>query len=83
MLPLWWSRHCRDFPWLSHSKQRRAMLTFAIWIFGIVASMIVGGEIGLWLFETDIGLIWGVLVGGYAFTFLRFWLTNPGKPPER
>jgi hypothetical protein len=59
------------------------MLTVAIWIFGVLASMIVGGEIGLWLFNTDIGLIWGILVGGYAFAFLRFWLTNPDEPPAR
>jgi hypothetical protein len=47
------------------------MLIVASWIFGVLASMIVGGVIGSWL--ADIGLIWGTLVGGYVFTFLRLW----------
>jgi hypothetical protein len=47
------------------------VLTLAIWIFGVLASMIVGGVIGAWF--SDIGLIWGILVGGYLFTFLRLW----------
>ena len=47
------------------------MLTVASWIFGVLASMFVGGAIGIWL--ADIGLIWGIVVGGYVFTFLRLW----------
>jgi hypothetical protein len=47
------------------------MLAVASWIFGVLASMIVGGMIGFWL--ADIGLIWGILAGGHLFTFLRLW----------
>jgi hypothetical protein len=47
------------------------MLTVASWIFDVLGSMIVGGAIGIWL--GDIGLLWGILTGGYLFTFLRLW----------
>jgi hypothetical protein len=47
------------------------MRTLATWIFGVLASMIAGGAIGIWL--ADIGVIWGTLAGGYAFTSLRLW----------
>jgi hypothetical protein len=47
------------------------MRTLAISIFGVFASMIVGGVVGICL--ADIGLIWGTLAGGYAFTLLRLW----------
>jgi hypothetical protein len=47
------------------------MLAVAFWIFGFLASMIVGGVIGAWL--TDIGFIWGILAGAFAFAFLWFW----------
>jgi hypothetical protein len=47
------------------------MLTAAFWIFGFLASMAVGAVIGAWF--GDIGLIWGIVVGGYAFTSLRLW----------
>jgi hypothetical protein len=57
------------------------MLTVVIWSFGVLASMIVGGEMGLWLFEPNIGVIWGTLVGGYAFMFLRLWLASPSSEP--
>jgi hypothetical protein len=47
------------------------MRSFAVWIFGLLASMIVGGVVGICL--ADIGLVWGILAGGYAFTSLRLW----------
>jgi hypothetical protein len=47
------------------------MRSLATWIFGVLASMIAGGMVGIWL--ADIGLIWGILVGGYSFAFLRLW----------
>jgi hypothetical protein len=53
-----------------------ALLTVAIWIFGVLACLSIGSEMGLWLFEPNIGLIWGTLVGGYAFEFLRLWLAS-------
>lgn len=55
----------------------------AIWIFGVIAGMAVGGEVGLWLFGPDVGLIWGALIGGYLFAFFRLWFLSPNEPPER
>jgi hypothetical protein len=55
------------------------MLTIAICIFGVLACLSIGGEMGLWLFEPNIGLIWATLVCGYAFEFLRLWLASPSN----
>jgi hypothetical protein len=47
------------------------MLTVTVWTFGVLASMSVGGVIGIWL--ADIGVIWGVLTGAFLFAFSRLW----------
>jgi len=58
------------------------MRTFAIWIFGLLASMIVGGMIGAQLdalhhdFFGSIYWFWGI------FACLRLWLAAPTKKPS-
>jgi hypothetical protein len=49
------------------------MLTVALWTFGVLAGLSIGGEMGLWLFEPNIGLILATLVSGFVFEFLRLW----------
>jgi hypothetical protein len=56
------------------------MRTVAIWVFGILASMIVGGMIGFKLDPSPQGggsLVSGVLAGAFAFACLRLWITTP------
>jgi hypothetical protein len=55
--------------------------TIAIWVFGLLASAIVGGIIGARL-DTGYGDgngFWGFLAGMFAFACLRLWLT-PASP---
>jgi hypothetical protein len=56
--------------------------TIGIWIFGVLASAIVGGLIGSRMepaYSNDWGL-WGVLAGIFAFACLRLWLAGtPSK----
>jgi uncharacterized membrane protein YfcA len=52
----------------------------AIWIFGLLASAIIGGFAGAHLSETyDAALFWGAFAGISAFTCLRLWLAAPSK----
>jgi hypothetical protein len=54
------------------------MRTFAIWLFGLLASALVGGLLGT-LFDKgpyDNNWFWGFLAGMFAFTFLRLWLAG-------
>jgi hypothetical protein len=57
----------------------------AIWIFGLLASFIVGGLISLHFGDPrDAGLtalyIWGgALAGLFTFACLRLWLAAPSK----
>jgi hypothetical protein len=55
------------------------MLTVASWIFGILAGLSIGGEMGLWSLEPHIGLVWATLVGGFVLDFLRLWLASPSN----
>jgi hypothetical protein len=55
------------------------MLTIAFCIFAFLACLSIGGAMGLWLFEPNIGLICATLIGGYAFEFLRLWLASPSN----
>jgi hypothetical protein len=53
-----------------------AMRTFGIWVFGLLASVIVGAIIGLKLeigYGND-GAFWGALAGMLAFACARLWL---------
>ena len=64
------------------------MRTLAIWVFGVLASMIVGGIVGAQLdalnhdYVTSIRMVRGVLAGALIFACLRLWLTAPTKPPK-
>jgi len=64
------------------------MRTFAIWVFGMLASMIVGGMIGAQLdalnhdYVTSMRMVWGALAGALIFACLRLWLSAPTKPPK-
>jgi uncharacterized membrane protein YfcA len=54
--------------------------TIAIWVFGLLASAIIGGFAGAHLSETyDAALFWGALAGMLAFACLRLWLATPSK----
>jgi len=55
--------------------------TVAIWIFGLLASAIIGGLVGSRLepmYSYDWG-VWGALAGMFAFACLRLWLAAPSK----
>jgi hypothetical protein len=53
--------------------------TIAIWIFGLLASAILGGMAGgrLDTGYSDANAFWGVLAGMFAFVCLRLWLAGP------
>jgi hypothetical protein len=52
----------------------------AIWIFGLLASAIIGAFAGAHFGETyDIAYFWGALAGMFAFACLRLWLAAPSK----
>jgi hypothetical protein len=53
------------------------MRTKAIWVFGLLVSMIVGSMIGLWLLRGDLGsAAWGVGTGTLVFACFRPWPSN-------
>jgi hypothetical protein len=58
--------------------------TIAIWIFGLLASTIIGALIGSrftpeYSYSGDWG-VWGALAGMFTFACLRLWLGgSPGK----
>jgi hypothetical protein len=57
--------------------RRRAVRKIASWIFGFIASMIVGGMFGAWLLTSWlVGGVWGVLAGAFTFACFRPWPTN-------
>jgi hypothetical protein len=55
------------------------MREIAAWIFGLLASMIVGGMFGAWLLNSWLGgVVWGV--GAFTFACFRPWPTsNPNS----
>jgi hypothetical protein len=55
------------------------MKAIAIWIVGLPTSMVAGGVIGAWTFDTDIGLLWGILAGAFLFAFLQLWFRSPNE----
>jgi hypothetical protein len=67
------------------------MRTLAIWIFGLLASMIIGGMIGAQLdvlalrneysFNDHNNAVFGILAGAFIFACLRLWLAAPTKKP--
>jgi hypothetical protein len=52
--------------------------TIAIWVFGLLASTIVGGMVGSRFdtYSTD-NAFWGMLAGIFGFICLRLWLAGP------
>jgi hypothetical protein len=55
--------------------------TIAIWVFGLLASAIVGALVGS---RFDVGYsgdygIWGALAAMFAFACARLWLAAPAK----
>jgi hypothetical protein len=58
-------------------NRRRAMRAIASWIFGLLASMIVGGMFGAWLLNSWlVGGVWGVLAGAFTFACFHPWPTS-------
>jgi uncharacterized membrane protein YeaQ/YmgE (transglycosylase-associated protein family) len=56
--------------------------TIAIWVFGLLASAIVGGVIGMMAVDLthDPGTGWlGALAGIFGFACLRLWLAAPSR----
>ena len=67
--------------WFEGNAQARSMRTIAIWIFGLLASMIVGSMIGLWLLHGSLGsAAWGVAAGALAFACFRPWPSVANDP---
>ena len=57
--------------------RRPAMRKIASWIFGLLASMIVGGMFGAWLLNSWlVGGVWGVLAGAFTFACFHPWPTS-------
>jgi len=55
--------------------------TIAIWVFGLLASAIIGGLVASRLepaYSNDWG-VWGALAGMLTFACLRLWLGAPSK----
>lgn len=63
--------------------------TIAIWIFGLLASAIIGGFAGIFAghfseMSPYAGTeLWGALAGMFAFACLRLWLTAPSKTSSK
>jgi heme/copper-type cytochrome/quinol oxidase subunit 3 len=56
--------------------------TIAIWIFGLLASAIIGGLVGSRLepaYSSNDWGVWGALAGMLTFACLRLWLAAPSK----
>ena len=56
------------------------MRMFVLWILGPLASMTVGGMIGVWLLSN--GFL-GMLAGAFTFASLSLWLTSSTEEPPR
>jgi len=60
--------------------------TIAIWIFGLLASAIIGGLVASRLqpmYSHEDWGVWGALAGMLTFACLRLWLAAPSKTPEK
>jgi hypothetical protein len=58
---------------------RAKMRTVGIWVFGLVASAIIGFAIGAYFQPPDStsgGALWGVIAALGIFTCARFWLAG-------
>jgi hypothetical protein len=67
--------------WFEGNAQAPAMRTIAIWIFGLLASMIVGSMLGVWLLHGSLGsAAWGVAAGALAFACFRPWPSVANDP---
>jgi len=56
-----------------------AMKTFVVWILGPLASMTIGGMIGIWLWRN--GFL-GMMAGAFTFVSLSVWFTGTDEPPS-
>jgi uncharacterized protein YcfJ len=62
---------------LHPDSQGGLMRTFGIWVFGILASAIIGGLIGSRMDDRatgDLETILGILAGVFTFACVRLWL---------
>jgi hypothetical protein len=60
-------------------REGRVVRTVAIWVFGLLASAIVGSLLGSRMeppYSYDWG-VWGALAGMFTFACLRLWLAGP------
>ena len=55
------------------------MKTFVVWILGPLASMTIGGMIGIWLWRN--GFL-GMMAGAFTFVSLSVWFTGADEPPS-
>jgi hypothetical protein len=56
-----------------------ALRTTAIWVFGLLASVLVGGLIGAWVdapYHSGWGPLLGALAGLSTFPCVRLWLAE-------
>jgi len=49
------------------------MKRIAIWILGLLASVIIGGLIGAWLLDHKVAILLGSLAGAFVFAAIRLW----------
>jgi hypothetical protein len=58
-----------------------ALRVVALWVFGLLASAIIGGIVGSRLSTdaySDYG-VWGALAGMFAFACIRLWFGGPQR----
>jgi hypothetical protein len=71
-------------PTATYNQRGRMGRTIAIWVFGLLASAMVGGMIATRLappYAHDWD-VWGAFAGIFTFICLRLWLAGPSaKPP--
>jgi len=54
------------------------MRTFGIWLFGLIASAMIGGMIGHYFYGGDFD-VFGGLTGMAVFACARLWLASPSQ----
>jgi hypothetical protein len=54
------------------------MRTFGIWLFGLIASAMIGGMVGHYIYGGDFD-VFGGLTGMAVFACARLWLASPPR----